>query len=304
MIRDTDVETRLGNCSDLRRGVVAQAGDADHAIDSIAGTGNLMTLNHRRSPMTRWLAAGLMLLLCALAQGGHALAQTSAQSRPGGFTPEQRAEIVEIVRAALKSDPSILRDAVQALESDETLRHEAAARTAIAGATAALASAPADQIAGNPAGDVTIVEFYDPRCPYCRRMLPVAADVLRHDTRIRWVYKEIPILGPASVTAAKAVLAAQRQGKYGAMHDALMTGTPDVTPAVVQTIAASTGLDWAKLQRDMDDPTIKARLDANVELARQLGIDGTPAYVIGGRLIPGAVDEATLLAAVASARSK
>jgi protein-disulfide isomerase len=240
-----------------------------------------------------------------LAQVQSVPAQTAPiQSVPGGFTPGQRAEIVEIMRAALKTDPSILRDAVQALQADESLRHEAAARQAISDQAATLAAARGDQVAGNPAGDVTVVEFYDIRCPYCRRMLPVIDQVLRGDGKIRWVYKEIPILGPASVTAAKAVLAAQRQGGYAAMHDALMSGPPDISDAVVKDAAEHAGLDWPRLRRDMDDPVIKARLDANIELARKLEIDGTPAYVIGARMIPGAVDAATLRDAVASARAK
>jgi protein-disulfide isomerase len=266
--------------------------------------------------MTRLLITALLLLTAGIAHA-QAPAQSSAESLTlsppqslatlaggGNFTPAQRAEIVEIMRAALKSDPTILRDAVQALQADEALRHEAASRAAIAGSGAALAAAQGDQVAGNPSGDVTVVEFYDPRCPYCRRMLPAVADLLRGDPKLRWVYKEIPILGPASVTAAKAILAAQRQGRYAAMHDALMGGTPDITPAVVQADAERAGLDWPRLQRDMDDPAIAARLDGNVALARRLEIEGTPAYVIGTRLIPGAVDESTLREAVASARAK
>ena len=152
------------------------------------------------------------------------------------------------------------------------------------------------------AGDVTVVEFYDLRCPYCRRMLPVIHALLEHDHQVRWVYKDIPILGPASIVGARAVLAAQRQGQYEAMREAMMTGTPEITPDIVRAAAEHIGLDWARLQRDMDDPAIKARIDRNVELARKLDIQGTPAYVIGGRMLPGAVDLAELQGAVTAAR--
>ncbi|MBV9538745.1 MAG: thioredoxin domain-containing protein [Acidisphaera sp.] len=222
--------------------------------------------------------------------------------RADSFTQSQRAEIVAILRDALRTDPSILRDAIDGLRQDEASRQEAAARAAVAEVGPALANA-SDPAAGNPSGDVTVVEFYDLRCPYCRAMQPVTASLLTHDGGVRWVYKDIPVLGPASQLAARAALAAQRQGGYGKFHDAVMLGTPNVTPDVLRAAAERSGLDWSRMQRDMDDPAIAARLDANLALARRLGIDGTPAFVVGGRLLAGAMDEASLQAAVSAARS-
>ncbi|HEX3346713.1 MAG TPA: DsbA family protein [Acetobacteraceae bacterium] len=247
--------------------------------------------------MLRYLTLTLLILIPLTGRADDPPALTFA------FTPAQRAEIVGILRDALRTDPSILRDAILALRQDETVRQETAARAAVASVGSAVASG-ADPAAGNSAGDVTVVEFYDLRCPYCRGMLPVTSALLQHDRGVRWVYKDIPVLGPASVLAARAALAAQRQGGYQKFHDAVMHGTPNITIDTLHADADRTGLDWARLRRDMDDPAIAARLDTNVDLARKLGIDGTPAYVVGGRMLAGAMDEAALEHAVVEARGR
>ena len=221
-----------------------------------------------------------------------------------GFTPQQRAEIVEVVRAALKADPSILRDAIAVLQEDEAKAQQAAARTAISGLGEALTRAPGDPVDGNPQGDVTLVEFFDVRCPYCRRMLPVMADLLRSDHNLRVVYKDIPILGPASLLGAKALLAAQKQGGYLPLRNALMSGPPDINAETLRAAATKTGLDWDRLQQDLADPSVPQRIETNLGLAHKLDIEGTPAYVIGGRLLPGALSLTELQAAVAQARKK
>ena len=252
--------------------------------------------------MIRRLAA-LATLLLSLAMP--AMAQQSAMpTGPSAFTEAQRREIVDLLRQALRSDPSILREAITALQADENDRQEGAARAAIAASTTALTRTPGDPIEGNPNGDVTIVEFYDVRCPYCRRMLPVVADLLKRDRNVRIVYKDIPILGPGSVVGAKAVLAAQRQGGYLKLRDALMNGPAQVDADSVKTAAQRLGLDWDRLQRDMADPAIQARIDANLKLAHTLNIQGTPAYVIGDQLLPGALSVADMQGSVAEARKR
>lgn len=249
------------------------------------------------------LFAALLVALVGLAPGGRALAQQSAIPH-GGFSEAQRREIVDILRQALRSDPSILRDAITALQADEGSRQEGASRAAIAASQEALTRTPGDPVDGNPKGDVTIVEFYDVRCPYCRRMLPVFADLLRQDRNVRVIYKDIPILGPGSVVGARAVLAAQRQGGYAKLRAALMTGPAQVDTEVVKAAAQRLGLDWERLQRDMADPAIQARIDANLKLAQVLGIQGTPAYVVGNEMLPGAVTLADLQAVVAQMRKR
>lgn len=265
-------------------------------------------------------AAALLAACTALTPAGTALAQTTqdrtspVQASPvqlsqapapaSAFTPAQRAEIVAILREALKSDPSILRDAIETLQADEGRAQEAAARSVIAARRDALVSDPADPVAGNPAGDVTVVQFYDTRCPYCRRMLPTLAALLRAEPKLKLVYKDLPILGPSSLLESRALLAAQRQGGYLKLQDVLMRDSGQATPETIRVAATQAGLDGARLLRDMDDPAVKARLDANGRLARELGIQGTPAMVIGDKLIPGAVDVTELRAAVAEARGR
>ena len=257
--------------------------------------------------MIRVLARLALVAVLALAgQRADAQSQSVPVSPAGasGFSASQRQEIVEIVRNALKADPTILRDAIIALRDEEGQRQEEASRQSISAFADQLNHAPGDPTAGNPNGDVTLVEFYDVRCPYCRRMLPVVAELLKRDRNIRLVYKDIPVLGPASVIGAKALLAAQRQGGYLKLHDALMEGTPNIDQDVVKAAAQNSGLDWERLQRDMADLAIQGRIDANVQLAHALQIAGTPAYVVGTTMLPGAVQIDELRDAVALARKR
>ena len=231
---------------------------------------------------------------------GFLLLALPAAAQP--LTPQQREEVVAVVREALRTDPSILRDAAAALEVDEIRLQEAAARDALAAIKDRLVD-PADPVAGNPLGDVTVVEFYDTRCPYCRRMKPVLADLLRLDPNLRLVVKDMPVLGPASQLESRALLAAQRQGGYFKLQAAVMAGAGQPDRDTLRAEARHLGLDDGALLRDMDDPAIKSRLEANVAVARALGLKGVPGYVIGGQVLPGAVNLATLQQAVAEARA-
>jgi protein-disulfide isomerase len=243
--------------------------------------------------MTRILRLALLCVAACL---------LAAPVRAAEFTPAQRAEIVQILRDALKQDPSILRDAVGALQVDDGDRQQAASRAAIAAAKDRLVDT-ADPVGGNPRGDVTIVEFFDTRCPYCRKLEPAMAELLTRDHGVRLIYKDLPILGPASVLGSKALLAAQKQGGYERLRTAIMDAPPQTTKPMIQEAALRLGLDWRQLEHDMDDPAIQARIDANLKLAHAIGIDGTPALVLGGELIPGAVDLAELQKQVATARA-
>jgi protein-disulfide isomerase len=247
--------------------------------------------------------------------GGPAAAQGPSPSPGGGFTPEQRQEVVGILREALKSDPSILRDALlangsilrdvlEAMQEAETRDRETAQRRAVAQHADALFRDAADPVKGNPAGAVTMVEFFDARCGYCKQMHPAMEELLRRQRDVRVVMKDLPILGPNSVLASRALLAAQRQGKYAPLQDALLRLREDPAEPVLKREAERVGLDWARLRRDMDDPAIQARLQANLRLARDLQIEGTPALVVGETLVPGAVDLATLERLVAEQRER
>jgi protein-disulfide isomerase len=239
-------------------------------------------------------ALTLLTLICAVVAWNHA-------AHAEAFTPAQRAEIVAVVRDALKQDPSILREAVAVLQADDSRKAEETTRAAITASRDSMVT-PADPVVGDPKGDVTIVEFFDTRCPYCRRLEPVMTQFLAQDRNVRLVYKDLPILGPASVIGTKALLAAQRQDAYVKMRDAVMRLPPDTTLQQIETTAKTLGLDWPRLAHDMQDPSIQARIDQNLKLAHSLGIQGTPALVIGTDLIPGAVDLPELTKAVAEAR--
>src|ERR1700761_88217 len=242
--------------------------------------------------MIRCLPAARLVLVMLL---------TTTIAQAAEFTPAQRAEVVAIVRQALKQDPSILRAAVVALQEDDTQKSQAASQAAIRQSQADLVT-PTDPAVGDPNGDVTIVEFFDTRCPYCRKMEPVMENFLNHDRKVRLVYKDLPILGPASVLGTRALLAAQKQGAYPRMRDAVMQLPPDTTLPQIESAARGLGLDWPRMQRDMDDPSVQTRIDANLKLAHTLGIQGTPALIIGNDMIPGAVDLPDLQKAVAEAR--
>ena len=243
------------------------------------------------------LCLPLCLIVCLLVA-----AALPARADSDGFTPEQRAQIVQVIREALKADPSILREAVIALQADDAAREEADTKGRLAKQHAALVADATDPVAGNPSGDVTLVEFYDPRCPYCRRVLPTIETLLKKDHGLRLVYKDIPVLGPASVMESRAILAAQKQGGYLKMQVALMSDPAEPTDAMVRATAKSIGLDPDRLVADMNSPTVSNKLKHNLDLAHALKVDGTPIFVIGGQLIPGAVDQAALEEAISVAR--
>ena len=239
-------------------------------------------------------ARRLVLALAACAALAAPLAAQGQAQSPPGLTPLQRAEVVEVLRDALKRDPSILREALSAMQEAETRDRSTAQRGAILAQREALLADPADPVKGNPQGNLTIVEFFDARCGYCKALHPTLQALLRADPQIRVVMKDLPILGPASVVASRALLAAQRQGKYAAFQDALMQLRGEPTEAALQAEAQKLGIDWARVKHDMEDPAILARLQHNLGLARALAIEGTPALVIGHTLVPGAVDLPTV----------
>jgi protein-disulfide isomerase len=231
------------------------------------------------------------------------LASLAARAQSQSFTPQQRDEIVAIVRQALKQDPTILRDAVIALQAEDAREQNQAQAAMLREIAPELTHKPGDPVGGNPNGKVTLVEFSDVRCPYCRRMLSTLADLQKANPDLRIVYKDMPVLGPGSVIGAKAELAAMNQGAYEKLHLALMTGTSQIDEAVVKAAALKLGLNWARLSADMNSPAVQDRIDANLTLAHHLELQGTPAYIVGDTLMPGAVELADLQKAVDAART-
>ncbi len=226
-----------------------------------------------------------------------------AAARADSFTPAQRLEIIGIVRQALKTDPSILSDAILSLRAQADKEQAGDSAAAVQRNRAALSGTPGDYIAGNPHGDVTLVVFYDPRCPYCRKALPDLDALVAGDHKLRLVEKLIPILGPNSLLQSKAIAAAGRQGRYTALQHALMNDAGPPGMDQVRSLAGRQGLDLDRLVRDMADPALEARLRSDVALAQALGITGTPSFIVGGNVIPGAIGLDGLRQAIATARS-
>jgi len=244
-----------------------------------------------RSWLQACAALGLALTLAGPAQ---------AESDSGGGLPVEQVE--KIVREYLMREPEII---YQALEELQRRQADAAAerqRTAVAANRAQLFEQSIDPVAGNPDGNVTVVEFFDYQCQYCRRVVPALQALLKEDQKLKLVFKEFPILGEASVTAARASLAARAQDRYLPFHLALM-GARDLSLDAIMRLAESVGLDTERLASDMRSPEIEAQIQANYALAHELGIEGTPAFVVGDELIPGAVEKARLAQLIEEART-
>lgn len=161
-----------------------------------------------------------------------------------------------------------------------------------------------DPILGNPNGDVTLVEFFDYRCTYCKLVHPVVMTLLKEDGNIRYVAKEYPILGPVSTLASQAALASQIQGKYADYSNALMSAN-GLNENKIFKIAKDVGLDPLRLLNDIDanEEDINTKISGNIALAKTLTLKGTPAFIIGDQLIPGAVSKASLELLIAKVRS-
>src|SRR6266852_8127614 len=157
--------------------------------------------------------------------------------------PEQREQVEQIIHDYLLKNPEFLIEVLKAADAKQKQQQEEHTRAALAAKRDELLNDPSSPVGGNPRGDVTIVEFFDYRCPYCKQVLPALQTLLSEDHKLRFVYKELPVLGRQSVTAAHAALAAQRQGKYEAFHTAMMGTKGQITDDTVYKIAGSVGLD-------------------------------------------------------------
>jgi len=236
--------------------------------------------------------------LCAMAAWLSWAGAAAAQS----MSPDERGRIEQVIHDYLLKHPEVLIEALKAAEAQDKQRQEEASRAAIVASRKALLEDPSDPVGGNPKGDVTLVEFFDYRCPYCKQVEPWIEAILKDDPKLRIVYKEFPILGKESTFAAHVAFAALKQGRYEQFHDAMIATKGTITEDVVLKVAADAGLDMAKVKTDMNAPEIDQIIKRNYDLADKLGINGTPSFVIGDVLIPGAVDLAALKQAVATAR--
>ena len=248
---------------------------------------------------TAAIALGLAILFAAPL----AYAQDSEPADPAaGFSEE---EIEAIVRAYLMEHPEIVVEALQAFEAKRAAEEEQRAAEAIGTLLDQLNENELSPVGGNPDGDVTIVEFYDYNCPYCKREAAEITKLLAEDGNIRFVYKEWPILSPDSEVAARVALATwqQDQEAYFRLHDAMMAHRGKLDKATIMAYAEAEDLDMAQLEQDMSSAAVEAEIQHVRQLAKQIGLTGTPAYIIDGKLVPGAVGIEELRKLVDAARA-
>lgn len=226
-----------------------------------------------------------------------------SQKRGKTVYAENKTRIEKIVREYILKNPSIIRDAIDLLQAQEAEKKLTLAAENLKKYSSEVYSDKDSPVAGNPKGDVTIVTFFDYNCGYCKTSLPALQTLIAKDSAVKIIYKEFPILGPDSFLAAQAALAANRQGKYDQVHQALL-GLDQVNEESIRSIAEQLAINYETLVKDMTDPQVQEELSRNRQLATALDIDGTPAYIIGDQIIPGAIDIEGLISKVSSQRAK
>ena len=208
-------------------------------------------------------------------------------------------QVKQLALEAILENPQIIMQAVAILEQRERERAASGANTV----RLQLEQDPNSPNLGNPDGDVTVIEFFDYNCPYCRKAGQTVQELLASDANVRVIYREWPILGEDSVFASRAALAARTQGKYEEFHWALMNGEGRASEASILKLARDLGLDVEKLQADMTSPAVEAHIAQSSALARTLGFTGTPAFIVGDRTAPGMLSTDEITAMVAEARA-
>jgi len=243
----------------------------------------------------------------------------NATATTTSFTATQTTAIQKIIHDYLVNNPQVLIEAANALQKQQEKQWQDTATKTVPEIAQQLFADPESPVAGNLKGDVTMVEFFDYQCPHCKDMGPEIDGLLSTDKNLRVVYKTFPIFGDNSEFAAKAVLAAQKQGKFLALHNALLANKNDrLTSDIVLKLAEQVGINTTQLQTDMKDPAIAQELKDNYAIAKKLQLTGTPAFVFAKVnvddtahtftglknpvLIPGAVDQGTLAEAIAQTR--
>ena len=226
----------------------------------------------------------------------------AASTAPVSVAGADKAALGRVVRDYILANPEVLVEAMQELEKKQEAERSNVALKAIKTYEGELYRDAEAPVGGNPNGNVTIVEFNDYQCPYCKRAYTAVTQVTKADGNVKIIYKDLPILGEASKIAALAALAARNQGKHAEMHAALMTNNARLDRARILEIASSVGLDIPKLETDMQDPKLQRLIERNMAVASALGVRGTPAFVIGQSFVPGAIDAEALKQLIAQAR--
>jgi protein-disulfide isomerase len=238
----------------------------------------------------------LLAVLMIVAFGSHAQA--------AAFTPDQRQEMESIIKDYLMANPELLREVGKLLEQKEKLAEEEQRKGGLVSNAEQIFRDKADFVAGNPKGSVTMVEFFDYNCGWCKKGFPEVMSLLDTDKDLRFVLKEFPIFGEDSEYAATAAIAATKQGKYWELHVAMFQHEGKLAKDSVDEIAAGLGLNMEQLKKDMEDPAIADILARNRNLAQSLAINGTPAFIIDDKLVPGYLPKDELAASINETREK
>jgi protein-disulfide isomerase len=230
----------------------------------------------------RLLAPALMTL---------ALASAPVAAPAQSFTDTQRSDIETIVKNYLIAHPEVLEEAMSELSKRQAAAEAQKHEESISKNANAIFNSPRGVVLGNKDGDVTFVEFFDYNCGYCKRAMADMLDLLKSDTKLKVVLKEFPVLSEGSVEAAKVAVAARMQDpkKYLDFHQKLLGGRGPADKAHAMAAAKDAGYDTAKIEKDLASPEVKATIEENFKLAEDMGLNGTPSYVIGKQIVVGAV---------------
>lgn len=244
------------------------------------------------------------LFLAALAAVMLTFAALPATAAP--LTTEQEKAVEEVIQRYLRENPEIIMEALGILRQRQQAAEEKRVQETLATRREQLVNDPDTPAGGNPDGAVAIVEFFDYQCGYCKRVLPVIQAFIEDHDDVRLVMKEFPVLGEASVVAARAALAVWKlaPGKYMEFHTTLMSSKGRLTDERIDAVAEQVGVDPAELHAAMSEAWIGKQLRETRALAQDLGFNGTPSFVIGDELIPGALNREVLEQAVAAARKE
>lgn len=221
-----------------------------------------------------------------------ALMMVPAPSRAENFSAAQRGEIEKIIKEYLISHPEVLEEASAELDKRKQLAEAEKAKTEIKNHSDAIFNSPRQVTIGNIKGDVTLVEFFDYNCGYCKRALSDLTTIMKQDSKLRVVLKEFPVLGPGSVEAARVAVAVRMQDsgkKYFDFHQRLLGGRGQADKARALAAAKDAGFDMARIEKDMASDEVRASIEENMQLAEALGLNGTPSYIVGSEVVVGAV---------------
>jgi protein-disulfide isomerase len=210
-----------------------------------------------------------------------------------GFSGDQRSEIERIIKDYLMTHPEVVQDAMNELEKRQQAADAEKNKSTVKQNAQTLFSSARQVTLGNPQGDVTLVEFFDYNCGYCKRALPDLINLMKADPKLKVVLKEFPVLGPGSVEASQVAVAVRMQDhsgkKYLEFHQKLLGGRGQADRARALAVAKEVGLDMARIEKDMASDEVRGTISESMELADKLGLNGTPSYVVGPNVVVGAV---------------